>query len=453
MRKTVAFLAIALACVLCISTQAFALVTHNGRTWNNDKSFQYPHFSYKMREDNGTWPDKLAQSFAGLGYSHDASTNSVNYGCFNRLSIAFDKGSESDLTVQCRVERHAPDGTWVSSWVTLGSGFQEIGLPDDRIFTGVSFKMSGAGAANYTLCYNIHACGIVPDSLSIDESLCEINKDGEALSTYANQQIDGFNVKMKIKPHTVTYKAAYTNGTSHDAPANYTKTVGHHDIIPASTMSAPTGYHHKSDSTNGNGATQCANDQTVTRTFEPNTWTLKYNSNGGTGSIPNVTMTYDGNAATVPSSGFTRSGYTLHHFSTESAGGTNYSLGGSVSANTITTNNGELTLYARWFENAKVRLNSWDEKLSGTPQGDAVLSGQTWVLTNKDTNAVLATLTSNEHGLVESEPVMQWGNYRLKRTAKSTGYRDFAVSYLISVPENGTAPTMTRETLASSLLP
>lgn len=450
MRKTVAFLAIALACVLCISTQAFATVKYNGRTWNNDKSFQYPHFSYKMRENNGTWPDKMAESFAGLGYSHDASTNSVNYGAFNRLMIAFDKGSESGLTVQCRVERHAPDGDWVSGWVTLNSGFQEIGLADERVFTGVSFKFSGAGSEHYTLSYNIHAFG---HDESIDASLKSITKNGEALSTWNNQELDGFNVKMLINKHTVTYKAAYTNGTSHDAPANYTKTVGHHDIIPKSTMSAPTGYHHKSDSDNGNGATQCANDQTVTRTFEPNTWTLKYNSNGGTGSIANVTMTYDGNAATVPSSGFTRSGYTLHHFSTESAGGTNYSLGGSVSANTVTTNGGELTLYARWFENAKVRLNSWDESLNNRPQGDALLSGQTWELTNKDTGAVLATLTSNEHGLVESDPVMQWGNYRLKRTAKSTGYRDFAVSYLISVPENGTAPTMTRETLASSLLP
>lgn len=449
MRKTVAFLAIALACVLCVSTQAFAVVTYNGRTWNNDKSFQYPHFTYQMRETNGTW-SRTAESFGGMGYTHDASVNSTNFGMFNRLRIAFDKGHESGLVVQCRVERHAPDGDWISGWVTLNSGFQELGLPGEATFTGVAFKFSGTGSEHYTLSFNVHVGG--HDEANW-ESGRAITKDGEAFSSWGNQELDGFNVKMLINKYTVTYKAAYTNGTSHDAPANYTNDVGYRDIIPKSTMTAPTGYHYKSDSDNGNGSTQCTGAQTVTRTFEPNTWTLKYNSNGGTGSIANVTMTYDGNAATVPSSGFTRRGYTLHHFSTESAGGTNYSLGGTVGANTVSTNGGELTLYARWFENAKVRLNSWDESLNNRPQGDALLSEQTWELTNKDTGEVLTTLTSDANGLVESEPVMQWGNYRLKRTAKSTGYRDFTVSYLIAVPENGTAPTMTRETLASSLLP
>lgn len=72
--------------------------------------------------------------------------------------------------------------------------------------------------------------------------------------------------------------------------------------------------------------------------------TISFNANNGSGSIDPITKYYDINK-TLPSSGFTRSNYTLTGWNTKSDGsGTAYSLGQTYTVNSTTN----ITLYAQW---------------------------------------------------------------------------------------------------------
>ncbi len=78
-----------------------------------------------------------------------------------------------------------------------------------------------------------------------------------------------------------------------------------------------------------------------------NTYTIKYDANGGSGSMSDTGATY-GTAVTLRSNTFTRTHYTFKNWNTKADGsGTSYSDGASVS-NLTSTNGGTVTLYAQW---------------------------------------------------------------------------------------------------------
>ena len=79
--------------------------------------------------------------------------------------------------------------------------------------------------------------------------------------------------------------------------------------------------------------------------WSPNTYTISYNANGGSGAPTAQTKTY-GTDLTLTTSTPTRSGYTFNGWNTKSDGsGTNYSAGGKF------TTNANTTLYAKWKQN------------------------------------------------------------------------------------------------------
>lgn len=93
--------------------------------------------------------------------------------------------------------------------------------------------------------------------------------------------------------------------------------------------------------------------------WTPRTATIKYNANGGSGSISNTTMTYDKEFTIRNGSGFTRKGYHIVSWNTKADGtGTTYGLNGGEKKN-LTFNkainwnksNQSVTLYAIWAPN------------------------------------------------------------------------------------------------------
>lgn len=77
-----------------------------------------------------------------------------------------------------------------------------------------------------------------------------------------------------------------------------------------------------------------------------NTYTVKYNANGGSGSMSNTNATYN-TAFNLRSNSFTRTGYSFGGWATSASGGAAYSNGQSVN-NLTTTNEGTVNLYAVW---------------------------------------------------------------------------------------------------------
>ncbi|MBP3619139.1 MAG: InlB B-repeat-containing protein [Clostridia bacterium] len=86
---------------------------------------------------------------------------------------------------------------------------------------------------------------------------------------------------------------------------------------------------------------------------EPNSYTLEFNANGGTGTIASQTRTY-GETVTLPSSGFSKTGYTFsgwkNEFGTSFSAGQTYSVA-DLAGLEVNTNGATITLYAQWTIN------------------------------------------------------------------------------------------------------
>ena len=88
-------------------------------------------------------------------------------------------------------------------------------------------------------------------------------------------------------------------------------------------------------------------DHEISVSFEPISYTVAFNANGGSGSMGSQAMTY-GTSAALTANAFTRTGYTFAGWSTKADGsGTAYADGQSVK-NLTTTDGATITLYAQW---------------------------------------------------------------------------------------------------------
>lgn len=95
------------------------------------------------------------------------------------------------------------------------------------------------------------------------------------------------------------------------------------------------------------GNTTYTGDVTLVAAWKPNTYTVIYNANGGTGSMSNSTHTY-GVSSALTTSKFTRSGYAFIGWSTSSTATTpQYANGASVQH---LASGGNVTLYAVWLK-------------------------------------------------------------------------------------------------------
>ena len=89
-----------------------------------------------------------------------------------------------------------------------------------------------------------------------------------------------------------------------------------------------------------------AKNVTLYAKWTVNKYTIKFNANGGTGTMASKTMTY-GTAAKLTANSFTRTGYTFSGWSTTKKGSVVYKNKASVK-NLVAKSGGSITLYAVW---------------------------------------------------------------------------------------------------------
>ena len=105
---------------------------------------------------------------------------------------------------------------------------------------------------------------------------------------------------------------------------------------------------------------------TLYAVWKPNTYTVKFNANGGSGTMSNQSFTYD-TAKALTANSFTRTGYTFLGWSTSSSATTiTYTDKQSVK-NLTTTNGGYVTLYAVWSKKPTYTLYYNANGGSGAP--------------------------------------------------------------------------------------
>ncbi len=250
-------------------------------------------------------------------------------------------------------------------------------------------------------------------------------------------------------PYLIQYNA---NGGS-NPPSGQNKDYGK-NLTLSSTVPTRTGYTFLGWSTSSSatsasysaGGSYTANaDATLYAVWKANTYTVKYNANGGSGTMSSSSHTYDVSKS-LSSNAFTRSGYTFLGWSTSSSStSATYTNGQSVK-NLTSTNGGTVNLYAVWKNNSTgLTVNSSNNAVISTSGEKKYYtftpseSGKYVIYStgSSDTKAYLYNASGTE--LLSDDDGGTDRNFRLQyNLTAGTTYR-FAVGYYNS-SSTGTIP-------------
>ena len=119
-------------------------------------------------------------------------------------------------------------------------------------------------------------------------------------------------------------------------------------------------------------------DKTLFAKWTPNTYTVAYNANGGTGMTASGSHTYDTEKA-LTANGFTRENYTFAGWATSPTGAAVYSNGQNV-LNLTAVNGATVTLYAKWTAQPRLTSSDADGKIfvGGRVTLSPNVEGGTW---------------------------------------------------------------------------
>ena len=151
--------------------------------------------------------------------------------------------------------------------------------------------------------------------------------------------------------YSVAYNANYGSGT---VPASVTQNSGSSVTVASGSGLRRTGYTFSGWNTmaNGSGTAYAAGatintGATLYAQWTPNTYTVKFNANGGAGTMADQDFTYDA-AAALSTKNFTKAGYHFAGWATSAGGAVVYSDQQSVKN---LASGGSVTLYAVWVQN------------------------------------------------------------------------------------------------------
>ena len=173
-----------------------------------------------------------------------------------------------------------------------------------------------------------------------------VNSAGSAFSSYGW----GTMVPTAIPTYTITYKPG-ANGTGSQQADTKTKDVA---LTLKGAIFTRTGYTQTGWATSDGGSkaynlsgSYTANAAATLYPFwTANTYTITFNANGGTGSMSNLSMTYDV-AKNLTANGFMKGGSDFAGWATSAGGSVVYQDGASVK-NLTSTQGATVTLYAKW---------------------------------------------------------------------------------------------------------
>ena len=270
---------------------------------------------------NGTWNQdftltKIANT--NVYYHKWSSAYNNNEGILFRGAANWNNGQTSDIK---------KDYTSHTSWVH-NSTTGKTDLSNINRSAQVAVKLSTGG--NYTQTANAN-CVAKVSGYTVEK--------GKSSATAKNASTSGSSATASISAaygSTITYTA--TDGTGYTFKGFSTNNS---TSLPASLSASG-----KTATASGYGST---NNSTYYAYFKANQYTVKFDANGGTGSMSDQSYTYSVSQA-LTANAFTRTGYTFEGWNTQADGtGTSYTDKQSVS-NLLSTDGATITLYAQWAE-------------------------------------------------------------------------------------------------------
>ncbi|MBR4451240.1 MAG: InlB B-repeat-containing protein [Clostridia bacterium] len=357
-----------------------------------ERHFKYGDYlsgTWKGAWKDAYYSDKLL--FNGYYYS----TSGVSYKCYGeatsetsgmfyymfRVSFNANGGSGAPGTIEQNsyqqtltipADKPTRTGYTFLGWSTSSSASSASYQPGGSITPGnhttlyavwkantytVSYNANGGSGApsNQTKTYgkNLTLSSVKPSKAGYSFKNWNTNSGGTGTS-YASGGTYSANASVTLYAQWTinTYPVSYNANGGSNPPSGQTKTYGT-NLTLSTVKPTRAGYSFKNWNTKADGtgtsyspgATYSTNASvTLYAQWNP-TYTITYNNNGGTGTIPSQTKVHGTNltlVTTIPS----RTGYTFKSWNTKADGsGTSYASGATYTANA------SVTLYAQWTAN------------------------------------------------------------------------------------------------------
>lgn len=342
-----------------------------------------------------------------------------------------------------------------ASWETYYSGAAtKYGMTASSGGSSVNLKTfsntaASSGSGSFTGTYSISGNGAATKTITV--TFRNFNDDN---GDSATKNVT-FNVNV---PAWTSYTVSYNANGGSGAPGSQTKWKDQ-TLTLSSTKPTRTGYSFLGWSTSSSatsatysaGGSYTANSAaTLYAVWKANTYTVKYDANGGTGAPGNQTKTYD-KALTLSSTKPTRTNYNFKGWATSASATTvSYASGASYTANAA------VTLYAVWelaytkprISNASVTRTTSSDVISDEGTSARVTFDWTcdkavssivikWKLTSENTysgtRTVSATGTSGSvHELITSSFSVE-SSYDIHVTVTDSGGSSYATGVLSSM--------------------
>lgn len=239
--------------------------------------------------------------------------------------------------------------TWETGIQSVGWGFNIRGISADAWIDGGHNSVSNqsfysaTGSTTYKALVSYSKTFTKKESSYWVAAACTVTNSSGYMNG-SSRIDDGYTIPA-LQKYTVSYNA---NGGS-GAPGSQAKYYGK-NLTLSSTKPTRTGYTFNYWSSVFSGVTEIFlpggtytknSDATLYANWTPNTYTVTYNANGGSGAPAAQTKTY-GQTLTLSSTVPTRTNYNFKGWATSSTGAVAYQPGGNYTANAA------VTLYAVW---------------------------------------------------------------------------------------------------------
>ena len=293
-----------------------------------------------------------------------------------------------------------------ASWETYYEGAQtKYGMTASSGGSSVTLKAfsntaASSGSGSFTGTYSISGNGAATRTITV--TFRNFNDDNGDSATKSVS----FNVSV---PAWTSYTVSYSANGGTGAPSSQTKWKDQ-TLTLSGTKPTRTGYSFLGWSTSSTattatysaGGSYTANaSATLYAVWKANTYTIKYNANGGSGAPANQTKTY-GKTLTLSNATPTRTNYTFMGWSTSaSATAATYQAGGSYTANSAAT------LYAVWKLSyvkptiSNLKASRCDADGTSSDNGTYVRIKFDWATSIEVVHSLITTYTSSGDFLEE----------------------------------------------------
>lgn len=309
-------------------------------------------------------------SGAGTGYTFSNATakNAGEHTVTASLNSGYiwSDSATGNKTFKCSIAKATPSVTGVPNTMNINEGDS----------SRIDLKSSAAGT--FSLTANNDKIEISPTSVAVSANTAKSVTisglvDGTSTISIKFTPSDTGNYNGVNKATAITINDTGTTDRTltinpNGGTWNNTKNNSTYNLVPGATMNVPNptkdGYTFKgwsisdtSTKINGTTLTMGTKNATITASWERRSYTVKFNANGGTGAMSDMSVYYNV-TFTLPANTFTRTNYKFAGWATEASGKVVYkdkaTLGTIVSDSETSK-----TLYAVWIPNTfTVKYNS-----------------------------------------------------------------------------------------------